>query len=230
VLFLEHVLVGARFHTTSGHTNGGRAYIYLGGAAGYSPTPSWQFETLVDQAQVGYSVAWAGDVNRDGFDDWMVGAPYNSGGESNEGAVYLFYGGSGALSTVPVWTQESNHVEAYFGYAVAGGGDINGDGYPDLVVGAPGDENPLTKSPNEGAVYMFAGSAGTPSHTPSKIYYGQQVDAALRPRSPASATSTATVTPTFSPVRPTIRTTSPVRASRSSTSAGRRSRCSRRPR
>ena len=173
------LLVGAPYRSTGGHSSTGKAYLFLGGALGYNHVPAWTFETLVDDAYVGFHVAWAGDVNRDGYDDWLVGAPYTTDGEASEGAVYLFYGSGGPLSTVPVWTQTSDHINAYLGYSCAGVGDVNGDGYADIAIGAPGDENPMGKTADEGSVSLFAGAPGVPSHTPVKKWYGQWVSAGL---------------------------------------------------
>jgi hypothetical protein len=173
------LLVGAPYHQSGGHAYCGKAFLYLGTPTGYQSLSSWQFETLEDGAEVGWQVAGAGDVNKDGYDDWLVGAPYHGNGETNEGAAYLFYGSAGALSATPAWTQESNRMNAFFGYALAGAGDVNADGYGDIVIGAPGDENPATKSPAEGAVWLFAGAGGLPSHVPARKFYGQQFEAAL---------------------------------------------------
>jgi hypothetical protein len=173
------LLVGAPFQTSGGHTNCGRAVLYLGTSSGYLATPSWTFDTLEDGAGVGLRVAWAGDVNRDGYDDWLVAAPYHTDGQTFEGAVYLFYGGSGALSTTPVWTQESDVDMAYFGWSISTAGDVNGDGYSDFLVGAPGDQYPLGKAADEGSLYLFAGGPGMPQHVPARKFYGGQFNAQL---------------------------------------------------
>ncbi len=82
----------------------------------------------------GYSVAGAGDVNGDGYDDVVVGAyiyMYNT----TIGRAYVYLGSaSGLLSTAATTLSEGAY---YFGHSVAGAGDVNGDGYDDVVVGAP---------------------------------------------------------------------------------------------
>lgn len=170
------LLVGAPGYDVNGHNECGRAYLYLGQAFGYSSLPSWQFDTEVDGAFVGWSVAWAGDVNKDGYDDWLVSAPYHTNGESYEGVAYLFYGGTGPLSTTPAWTQEPNLPFTYYGWSVSTAGDVNGDGYSDFLIGAPGWDDSFN---HEGSVSLFLGSATVPSHAPARMWLGGQNGAQL---------------------------------------------------
>jgi hypothetical protein len=170
------LLVGAPGYDVAPHPDCGRVYLYLGNSFGYSTTPSWQFDTPDDQANTGWSVAWAGDVNRDGFDDWLVGAPYLSNGSTYEGRAYLFYGGAGVLSTTPAWSQESDHALAYSGFSVAGAGDVNGDGYADFLVGAPGWTDSFN---SEGSFALYLGTGSTPAHTPARSWFGGQLGAQL---------------------------------------------------
>jgi len=106
--------------------------------------------------QAGFSVASAGDVNGDGVDDVIVGAPgAEVGTASDAGAAYLFYGpvsGTLDLSTADaVFTGTTLSDDA--GWAV-GGGDLNGDGWSDVVLSAQDrDDGGL----NAGAVYVFYG-------------------------------------------------------------------------
>jgi len=103
-----------------------------------------QFDGVADNNNLGYSVAGAGDVDGDGCDDVIVGAPYPSGA----GAAYVYSGASGGI----LWTFTG--VGGLFGYSVAGAGDVDADGYPDLLVGAP------VLSPG-GSVYVFSGGTGS---------------------------------------------------------------------
>lgn len=77
----------------------------------------------------GYALSSAGDVNDDGFEDIIIGAPRNSGGGLNAGAVYMFSGVDGSL----LYTLNGLPGE-FLGTAVAGAGDINGDSTPDVLV------------------------------------------------------------------------------------------------
>ncbi len=127
------VIVGA-----SGYTNGqigeGRGLLYRGSTSGPSQTPSWTYESNIINSWFGSSVAGAGDINGDNYDDVIIGAPVYSHSESNEGRAYLFRGQVGGLQSSPSWTIESNQTSAQYGSHVASAGDVNGDGYSDVAV------------------------------------------------------------------------------------------------
>jgi hypothetical protein len=107
----------------------------------------------------GYAVSSAGDVNRDNFGDLLIGAPYY---ESGTGRAMLFYGGS-APDSVPDLIL---HGEGgLFGAAVSCAGDINGDGYDDIAVGAENYNN------NTGRVYLYYGGP-SPDNEPDLIFDG----------------------------------------------------------
>ncbi len=108
-------------------------------------------------ALFGFRIAVAGDVNGDGYSDLLVGSPSYSNGEVHEGRVQLFHGGPNGIDHVPSWSAELNRPQARFGLALAGAGDLNGDGYHDVVIGAPGF---FGGSADEGRVYVYLGSAG----------------------------------------------------------------------
>jgi len=97
------------------------------------------------------AIAGAGDVNGDGFADLVVGAPLNSDlFIVEQGKAYLF-GGGAPMDDNPEAVISGVLDNQNFGSAVSGGGDHNGDGIPDLVVGAPG-YNGLN-----GRAYVFYG-------------------------------------------------------------------------
>ncbi|MBK8981987.1 MAG: FG-GAP repeat protein [Ignavibacteria bacterium] len=82
----------------------------------------------------GYSVSSAGDVNGDGFDDIIVGA---QGYNSNTGRAYIYFGGliMNTAADVIITGAAPGYV---LGYPVSSAGDVNGDGYSDVIVGAIG--------------------------------------------------------------------------------------------
>ena len=84
----------------------------------------------------GYSVASAGDVNGDGYDDIIVGAPFNS---SSQGKAYLYFGGS-VINSIPDAIFSGSSIGAQFGYSVSSAGDVNGDGYDDIIIGSPNED------------------------------------------------------------------------------------------
>lgn len=167
------VIVGARAYY-NGEANEGRAFVFLGSASGLPSSPDWQVESNQVGALMGHSVAGAGDVNADGFDDVIVGVRNYDNGQDNEGRALVYLGGSSGLSTTAVWSVESNQLGALFGSVVIGAGDVNADGYDDIAVGAP---NYDLGEANEGAVFLYLGSPGGPSPTPAWTGQGDQADA-----------------------------------------------------
>jgi hypothetical protein len=142
------VIVGALWYSND-QVAEGRAYAYYGSATGLRAAPSWITEGNVDQARYGVSVSTAGDVNGDGFSDVIVGANGYDNGQSNEGRAQVYHGSATGLSTTPAWSVESNQSSAFLGIAVGTAGDVNGDGYADVIVGAHGLNT----------VYAYYGSA-----------------------------------------------------------------------
>jgi integrin alpha 8 len=91
------------------------------------------------KSRFGLSVASLGDVNLDGYGDFAVGAPYD--GPNEHGAVYIFYGSSnGPLpkASQVIFAESVSGTEhmSTFGFSLSGGIDLDGNQYPDMVVGA----------------------------------------------------------------------------------------------
>ncbi|HOX27093.1 MAG TPA: FG-GAP-like repeat-containing protein [Candidatus Krumholzibacteria bacterium] len=152
----DDVIVGAWYYD-NGQSNEGRAYVYHGSASGLSPAPAWTAESDQEFANFGGAVATAGDVNGDGFADVIVGAQFFDNGEDNEGRAFVYQGSAGGLSLTADWTAESNQAGANFGISVATAGDVNGDGFGDVIVGAQGFSN---GQGSEGRAFVYHGSAG----------------------------------------------------------------------
>lgn len=125
--------------------------------------------------QLGKGVGGAGDVNNDGYDDVIVGAP---GYSSGTGRAYIFHGSSTGLSTAPSSTLTGPAGGSNFGAATRTAGDVNNDGYADVVVGA------YTAGGYQGAAYIYHGSATGISSTAARSltasggYFGEHVSPA----------------------------------------------------
>jgi hypothetical protein len=119
--------------------------------------PDWSTEPDQVEAFFGVSVAGGGDLDCDGIDDIVVGAEDFSNGQSDEGAVFVFYGSASGPSAAPDWMAESNQADSRFGLSVAVAGDVDGDGCDDLVIGAPEYENDTVTQLGEGSVFVFYG-------------------------------------------------------------------------
>jgi hypothetical protein len=121
-------------------------------------SPTWTAESNQASAHFGLSVASAGDVNNDGYADLIFGEPEFSG---LQGRVRVFHGGRTGLSSTPATTIPGNTAGARFGSGVGGGGDVNGDGYGDIVVG---QQWRTALAFADGRAYVFLGSpAGIPT-------------------------------------------------------------------
>ncbi|MBK9226691.1 MAG: FG-GAP repeat protein [Ignavibacteria bacterium] len=159
------VIVGA-MGFDNGQLDEGKTFLYFGSALGLSSNYDWTFESNQANGQLGNSVSTAGDINGDGYSDVIVGAHTYSNGQSAEGSAFLFHGSLTGLSLTPNWTGESNQASSEYGYSVSTAGDVNGDGYSDVIVGAPGISN---GQGSEGRTYVYNGSPSGLSSTASRI-------------------------------------------------------------
>lgn len=103
-------------------------------------------------ARLGNGAAGAGDVNRDGIPDVVVGAPRNQG-DSNRGAAFVYSGKDGEV----LHQFQGRSGGDQFGYKVCGIGDIDADGHADVAIGAISGNGDQSKS---GVVYGFSGKTG----------------------------------------------------------------------
>jgi hypothetical protein len=165
------VIVGA-YYNDDGGSNAGEAYVYYGSSSGLSATPDWSDQGEAASDRFGYSVASAGDVNGDGYADVIIGAYANDDGGSLAGEAYVYHGSSSGLSATPDWSDQGEAAGDYFGYSVASAGDVNGDGYVDVVVGAYGNDDAAGSA---GEAYVYHGSSSGLSATPDWSDQGEAV-------------------------------------------------------
>jgi hypothetical protein len=152
--------------SNAANSAGGTAHLYLGSA---TPTASaWNRSPPTERidlanpdgttASFGSSVESAGDVNGDGYTDFVIGALSAS---SNSGAAHLYLGSSAPSATAWNGTSATKRVDltnpdgasALFGSAVASAGDVNGDGYADFLIGSYGANS------GSGVAHLYLGAA-----------------------------------------------------------------------
>ncbi len=131
---LDDFLIGAPDYDGTGDRVG-MAVLYYGDP-GTGGRPGLVITGSENGSRLGYSVSGAGDIDRDGFADFLVGAPGDPYG--NNGITLVFLGGT-ELDALPEITLSGVNISRDFGHSVSGGGDVNGDGYDDIVVCAPGE-------------------------------------------------------------------------------------------
>jgi len=153
------IIVGRDSDPAAGYYEGVVA-VYYGSTTGIDSIPVQILTQLIDSSSFGQSVAFAGDINNDGHADIIVGAPSasNDPSQEDEGMAYVYYGRSSGINPVPASTIQSNQNTGILGYSVAGAGDVNGDGYSDVLIGAFAFTNP---QPLEGAGFVYHGDPGS---------------------------------------------------------------------
>ncbi len=126
----------------------------LGIRAQSSPQPLYSFAGNLSVDLQGFAVSGAGDVNGDGVPDFIVGIPGDDQIAPDAGAARVYSGATGAL----LYTFRGLVGGDNLGWAVAGAGDVNGDGFADLIVGAPRDD---PNGRDSGSVRVYSGFDGS---------------------------------------------------------------------
>jgi hypothetical protein len=165
---LDDLLVGAHDNDDGG-SYAGKAYLVLGASLGADAEvdladADYAFIGEAAGDYAGHSVSSAGDVDGDGLDDIIVGAPYNDEGGEYAGKAYLVLGASlGAGAEIDL-----EHADFAFigevaydqaGYSISNAGDVNGDELDDILVGAPDASTMFDgyDEPYAGKAYLILG-------------------------------------------------------------------------
>ncbi|SFM90929.1 Por secretion system C-terminal sorting domain-containing protein [Chitinophaga sp. YR627] len=149
---------------------------FMGGPDGMATTPTntLNINLSVEDA---LAIAGGGDINGDGYTDIILGIPYYSNDQSGEGATYIYHGGSTGIGATPATILEGNQEGAGYGFDIEFAGDINNDGYADIIVGSPNQENGSQE--REGMAFVYYGRATGINPVPASTIQSNQSGAIL---------------------------------------------------
>ena len=164
----DDVLVGA-----AQVRGGGVVFLHYGGADPAAAGPTW--EGAPPEQRFGAAVAIVGDVNGDGYDEVAIGAPGFDAGAEGRGRVFVHYGSPAGPSRAPNFAWSAGPGSSGTGGSIAGPGDVNGDGYDDLLVGG------TASAQGRGSCTLLLGSpsglttAGAHTWSGERLGYGEVV-------------------------------------------------------
>lgn len=170
------LIIGALGADALGFFQAGKSYVVFGSNSGFSSELELSSlngmngfvingATTLDRS--GFSVNNAGDINGDGFDDLIIGAPESDNGSGTEiGSSYVVYGSNNfaaslnlvALNGANGFRIDGISSEDFFGHSVNSAGDVNGDGVDDIIIGSYGVD--INSDTNVGNSYVIFGSVG----------------------------------------------------------------------
>ncbi|MBB5042376.1 VCBS domain-containing protein [Shinella fusca] len=179
----DDLIVGTYGADPSGKAGAGSSYVVFGGASRTGTvdlanlgSAGFRIDGAAADDYSGISVSSAGDVNGDGYDDLIVGAPYAdpSSGKTDAGSSYVVFGKASGFGTVDLanlgsagFRIDGAAANDLSGYSVSSAGDVNGDGYDDLIVGAYGSD--ASGKTDAGSSYVIYGNAFGASATPKTL-------------------------------------------------------------
>ncbi|XP_067397184.1 integrin alpha-3 [Emydura macquarii macquarii] len=140
----QDLVIGAPYYFERKQEVGGAVYVYMNEAGSFRNRTSLVLKGPSNSA-FGFAVASIGDVNQDGFQDIAVGAPFEG-----HGKVYIYHSSSGGLVPKPRQVISGAELGPFsvqtFGYSLSGGLDVDGNSYPDLLVGSLSEQIALLRA------------------------------------------------------------------------------------
>jgi len=181
---IDDILIGA-YGKSTGQNAVGKTYLIFGNTSGFQhdyplsqADSSFIGESSDDWS--GYSISGGGDVNGDGFDDILIGAPHNDVMGSDSGHVYLIFGKeTGWTSNMDLANSDASFMgefaEDRCGSSISSDGDVNGDGFDDILISSPGNDKGGNMS---GKIYLILGketgwTMGTDLDEADATFYGK---------------------------------------------------------
>jgi len=168
--------IGASGGNDGAETTVGRTYVLFGSATAFAQdinlgsldgADGFSITGIDKDDASGYSVKGAGDVNGDGLQDLIIGAfDADPGGDLQAGESYVIFGAKSFAADIPLDTLDGSNgfrldgVDTFdrAGFSVSGAGDFNGDGFADLIIGAPSASVPGAQL--SGVSYLLFGKSG----------------------------------------------------------------------
>jgi hypothetical protein len=173
----DDLLVGTPSYAEGGFQGRGAVFVFHGGPTGLAATPARTWIGPAESGGFGSSISSAGDVNGDGFADVLVGAPQANAGFLRSGAAHLFLGSASGAEATADTVIAGTTAEEFCGSSVANAGDVNGDGYADVLVGSPGYSSGAGRCRlvNGGPFGLGTGSFLANSESGALEYFGNRV-------------------------------------------------------
>ncbi|GCC29642.1 hypothetical protein chiPu_0008085 [Chiloscyllium punctatum] len=141
----KDIIVGAPHYFDQKKEISGAVYIYMNEAGQFSVEPNLVINGSKD-SMFGYAINTIGDINQDGFQDIAVGAPYDGPGK-----LFIYHGSKDGLNPEPIQVISGADLGKTkpintFGYSISGGLDVDGNDYPDILIGTLSDRVILLRS------------------------------------------------------------------------------------
>ena len=192
---IDDLIIGALRANPDGNSNAGSTFVVFGRdvseegpfpaefkLADLDGTNGFRIDGVAAGDRSGTSVSAAGDINGDGIDDLIIGAPEaNPGGNSNSGSVYVVFGRNvsaegnfpatmnlSSLNGTNGFRLDGEAANDYAGRSVSAAGDINGDGIDDLIIGAP-DADPNGNSAAGSSYVVFGRNVSIEGPFPAQL-------------------------------------------------------------